>query len=140
MMKILKNVIEDDSFFGIIYTLDTKKDWPELLTLQEKKDGKDGTAEDDWTDENVWIKPMPGLCGITENGIKFGINGDGTPIPGYMTKLDDVQNKCRRAKEIVAAQNNFLCKRMNIWTQQHSRWLDLFLWDQNNTKPLYIFD
>jgi len=137
LTKILKNVIEDDSFFGIIYTLDTKKDWPELLTLQEKRDGKDGDAEDDWTNEDAWVKAMPGLCGITENGIKYGINGDGAPIPGYMTKIDDVRDKCKRAKEIVAAQNNFLTKRMNIWTQQHSRWIDLQLWDENFTKEIY---
>ena len=137
LTKILKNVIEDDSFFGIIYTLDTKKDWPELLTLQEKRDGKKGDAEDDWTDEDNWIKAMPGLCGITKNGIHYGMNGDGTPEPGYMTKIEDVRDKARVAKEIVAAQNNFLTKRMNIWTQQDSRWIDLQLWDENFTRGVY---
>jgi len=39
-VKILKGVIEDDAFFGIIYTID------------------DG---DDWTDEAVWIKANPNL-------------------------------------------------------------------------------
>jgi phage terminase large subunit-like protein len=133
----LKGVIEDDSFFGIIYTLDTKKDWPELITLQEKKDGKDGTAEDDWYNEDCWVKPIPGLCGVTANGIKYGVNGDGAQIPGYMSKIEDVRDKCRVAKEIVAAQNNFLTKRMNVWTQQHSRWIDLQLWDANFIRGVY---
>ncbi|QGO68339.1 Phage terminase-like protein, large subunit (plasmid) [Piscirickettsia salmonis] len=39
-VKVLENIIEDDTFFGIIYTLD---------------------KEDDWTDERVWIKANPNL-------------------------------------------------------------------------------
>jgi phage terminase large subunit-like protein len=39
-VKILKRVVDDDAFFGIIYTLD------------------DG---DDWTDESCWIKANPNL-------------------------------------------------------------------------------
>lgn len=138
LTKVLKGVIEDDSFFGVIYTLDTKKDWPELLALQEKRDGKKGAVEDDWTNEDVWVKAMPGLCGITESGQRYGVDENGDHIPGYMTKIEDVRNKAKKAKEIVAAQNNFLTKRMNIWTQQHSRWIDLQLWDQNLTKEIYV--
>jgi phage terminase large subunit-like protein len=126
LTKILKGVIQDDSFFGIIYTLDTIKDWPEL---KEK--------EDDWTNEDIWVKAMPGLCGVTESGERFGLDENG-PIPGYMTKIDDVRDKCRIAKEVISAQNNFLTKRMNIWTQQHSRWIDLQLWDSNNTREIYV--
>jgi len=39
-VKVLSGVVEDDSWFGIIYTLD---------------------EEDDWTDETVWIKANPNL-------------------------------------------------------------------------------
>lgn len=38
--KILKGTVEDDTYFGIIYTLDEK---------------------DDWADESVWIKANPNL-------------------------------------------------------------------------------
>jgi len=138
--KIIKGVVQDDSFFGIIFTLDTKKDWPELLTLQEVRDGKEGTAEDDIFNEDLWIKPMPGLCGITENGKRFGIDEDGKQIPGYMTRIEDVRDKARVAREIISAQNNFVTKRLNVWTQQFSRWLDLQLWDQNHSKDIYLHD
>ena len=138
LTKILKGTIQDDSFFGVIYTLDTKRDWPELLTLQEKKDGKKGVVEDDWTNEDLWIKPMPGLCGETENGVRYGLLEDGTPAPGYMTKIEDVREKAQYAKEQVAAINNFLTKRCNIWVQQHSRWISLDLWDQNYSKSIYM--
>jgi len=140
LTKILKGVIKDDSFFGVIFTLDVKNDWPELLTHQEKITGKEGVEEDDWLNEDLWFKPMPGLCGITKNGIRYGIDENGDQIPGNMTRIDDVRDKCKVAKEIVASQNNFLTKRMNIWTSQYSRWIDLVLWDENNTKPLYIME
>ena len=47
--QILNQVVEDDSYFGVIYTIDTKKDWPNL----EK--------DDDWLDEKNWIKANPNL-------------------------------------------------------------------------------
>ena len=44
--KILDRVIDDDTFFGLIYTLD---------------DGTNGTVRDDWQDEATWIKANPNL-------------------------------------------------------------------------------
>jgi len=142
LTKILKGVVDpgpvpfqDDSFFGIIYTLDVKKDWAELVSVKESKAGKKGTVEDDWTDESKWVKPMPGLCGTNEPGLPNSLDTNGRPT-GYMTKIEDVRDKCKIAKEIVSAQNNFLTKRMNIWTQQFSRWIDLELWDRNYTREI----
>lgn len=137
LTQILKGLIRDDSFFGMIFTLDTKKDHPDLLTAQEAADGKPGTVEDDWQNEDLWVKAMPGLCGITESGQRFGLDDDGRPIPGYMTKLEDVRQKAIYALANPAAQNNFLTKRLNIWTQQFTRWIDLGLWDQNFTGEVY---
>jgi phage terminase large subunit-like protein len=136
LTKVLKG-FNDDTFFGIIYTLDTKKDWPELQTIEEHKKNPTGIPEDDWTNEDLWIKPMPGLCGVTKSGIHYGIDEEGSPIPGYMTKIEDVRKKAKYAAEMPAAQNNFLTKRMNIWTQQATRWLSLELWDANFTKEIY---
>ena len=140
LTKILKNVIQDDSFFGVIYTLDTKRDWPELLTAQEKRDGKEGIVEDEWLSEDLWIKPMPGLCGITKSGIRDGVDANGADIPGFMTRIGDVRDKARIAAEIPANQNNFLCKRLNIWTNQFSRWITLDIWDGNYTGEVYVTD
>jgi len=67
--------------------------------------------KDDWTDPKVWIKANPNL--------------------GVSVKEDDLQRKCDKAKEMPSAQNNFLCKHLNIWTQQAERWIDLTLWDEN---------
>lgn len=140
LTKILKNTIKDDSFFGMIFTLDTKKDWPDLLTKKEKNDGKKGIAEDDWMNEDLWVKAMPGLCGVTKSGKKFGIDENGEQIPGYMTKIEDVRKKAIYATSNPAAQNNFLTKRLNIWTQQFTRWIDLAQWDQNYTKDIYVME
>lgn len=135
LTQILKGTIQDDSFFGIIYTLDTKKDWPDLKEKKEKRKKSD-LIEDDWTNEDCWIKAAPGLCGITESGKHFGIGENGEPIPGYMTKIEDMRDKARIAKQMPSAQNNFLTKRLNVWCQQEDRWLDLALWDQNNVRPV----
>lgn len=45
--RILSRIIDDDAYFGIIYTLDTKTDWPDL------------EQDDDWQDERNWIKANP---------------------------------------------------------------------------------
>ncbi len=135
LTQILKDTIQDDSFFGVIYTLDTKKDWPDLKEKKEKIKKSD-QIEDDWTNEDVWVKAAPGICGITESGKRLGIDENGKPIPGYMTKIEDMRDKARIAKQMPSAQNNFLTKRLNIWCQQEDRWLDLALWDQNNVRPV----
>lgn len=103
--KILKGLIEDDSYFGIIYTIDTKE-----KTFNEDQEG------DNWQDESVWIKANPNL--------------------GVSVKLDDLRRKAKKAAEIPAAQNNFLRKHMDVWTQQVDRWIDLSLWDDNNIRPI----
>jgi len=140
LTKVLKGLVQDDSFFGLIYTLDTKKDWPELKSADEIRNGIEGPPEDDWTDEENWIKPMPGLCGITLSGKRYGIDEKGNPIAGYMTKIEDVRKKCKYAMEVPAAQNNFLTKRMNVWTQQATRWLTLEIWDSNYSREIYQYE
>lgn len=68
---------------------------------------------DDWQDESVWIKANPNL--------------------GVSVKLDDLRRLAQKAKVTPAAINNFLTKRMNVWTQQSTRWINLDLWDENGT-------
>ena len=135
LTKILKGTIQDDSFFGIIFTLDTKKDWPDLKEKREElQEGE--VHEDDWTNEDVWVKAAPAIIGTTESGKKFGIDEQGNPVPGYMTKIEDMRDKCRIAQQVPSEQNNFLTKRLNIWTQSENRWIDLALWDLNNVRPV----
>jgi phage terminase large subunit-like protein len=137
LTQILKGTIQDDSFFGIIFTLDTKKDWPDLKAAKEMEGAdSDAIQEDDWTDEDKWVKAAPALIGVSKTGKTYGLDEKGNPIPGYMTKLTDMRDKCRIAQQMPSAQNNFLTKRLNIWTQQENRAIDLTLWDQNNIRPV----
>lgn len=107
LTQVLKNTVQDDSFFGIIFTLDTKKDWPDLKELKERlREGEQ--CEDDWTNEDIWVKAAPGLLGTSESGKRYGIDSKGKPIPGYMTKLSDMRDKAKVAKQMPSAQNNFL--------------------------------
>lgn len=123
---VLKKTIEDDSFFGIIYAIDSKLDWPDLLTPDEVKKGTEGTPEDDWrvdigiqsaAESKVWIKANPNL--------------------GVSVKLDYLNRKARKAAKTPALQNSFLRKHMNLWTQQYVRWIDLALWDSNFSRKIY---
>lgn len=67
--------------------------------------------EDDPFDEAVWIKANPNL--------------------GVSVKLDDMRRLAKRARAMPAALNNFLTKRLNVWTQQETRWISMDLWDEN---------
>lgn len=53
LTKILLGQVEDDSFWGMIYTLDMKLDWPDL------------PEDDDWEDERNWLKANP-LLGVSK--------------------------------------------------------------------------
>ncbi len=114
--QILKGVVQDETYFGIIYTIDLKKDWPELITKEESEKGLPGTVEDDWTDEKIWIKANPNI--------------------DVSVKRDDLKRKCKRAQKIPSAQNNFLRKHLDVWTQQSSRWLNLDTWDLNYARQI----
>ena len=92
-IKILEGVIEDDSFFAIIYTLDEDD-------------------EDNWKDESVWIKANPNL--------------------GVCVDIKDMQNMCAEAIESPTKLNNFLVKKLNIWTTQHVRWMNMEKWEACN--------
>lgn len=64
--------------------------------------------DDDWRDPECWIKANPNL--------------------GVCKKIEDMHRKCDKAKEIPAAQNNFLCKELNVWVSQTERWMDAEKW------------
>ncbi|HRU06815.1 MAG TPA: terminase large subunit, partial [Candidatus Brocadiia bacterium] len=101
--KILDGVIQDDSFFGIIYTLDG---W-ESQASDEEGDGAT-PQRDDWEDETVWIKANPGL--------------------DVIKKRDAMRRLAKKAGEMPAALNNFLRRELNVWTQAETRWVPLGHW------------
>jgi phage terminase large subunit-like protein len=96
--KVLDGVIQDDSWFGIIYTLD------------KVKDAGGNLVDEDWNDERVWAKANPNL--------------------GVSKKLDDMQRKAARAREMPAALNAFLRLELDIWTQAETKWIGLEHWRQ----------
>jgi phage terminase large subunit-like protein len=68
------------------------------------------SADDDWTDPNVWRKAHPGL---------------GVSIPEEF-----LQQECRRAMQTPGFVGSFRQHYLNIWGQERSRWLDMEKWDQ----------
>jgi phage terminase large subunit-like protein len=65
--------------------------------------------DDDWTDPAVWAKANPNY--------------------NVSVKPDDLARTCDKAKQMPAAQNAFKRLRLNVWTEQADRWLDMSLWD-----------
>ena len=66
--------------------------------------------EDDYTSPAVWRKANP----------NFGIS----------VNEEYLRDQCRKARELVTAQNTFKRAHLNIWTEQAERWLDLAAWDR----------
>jgi len=76
--------------------------------------------EDDWTDPEVWEKANPNW-GVSVN-------------PG------DVHRLARKAIELPSATNNFLTKRLNVWVNADSAWMDMRRWDGQADHNLKIED
>ena len=88
--KVRDGVIEDDSFYPVIFQAEEADEWDALET---------------------WYKANPSL--------------------GVTVQPEFYQSEARRAAEMPAYQNTFRRLYLNQWTQQHTRWIDLNLWDDN---------
>ncbi|NTZ84373.1 terminase large subunit [Burkholderia metallica] len=97
--KILEGVFVDETFFGIIFTLD------------------DG---DDWSDPSVWVKANPNL--------------------GVSVFVDDMEMACRKAQSMPSAVNNFLTKRLNVWVNADSAWMDMRAWERCADRDMRLDD
>lgn len=65
--------------------------------------------DDDWKDPKVWPKANPNY--------------------GVSVKIDDMKTKAERARKTPAEQNTFKRLKLNIWTEQSERWMDMDEWD-----------
>ena len=65
---------------------------------------------DDWQDERVWHKANPSL--------------------GTLLKIEDLRAEVALAREMPSKQNSIRRLRLNQWTQQITRWLNMDLWDR----------
>lgn len=88
-IKVLEGVVQDETWFGVIYTID---------------------AGDLWHEPKVWRKANPNL--------------------GISVKVDDMEAACRKALAMPSAQANFLTKRLNVWVNSDSAWMDMQAWDR----------
>ena len=66
--------------------------------------------EDAWQDESCWVKANPSL--------------------GVTIQMDVLRQECQQAILIPGQQNPFKRLRLNIWTEQADRWLDIDSWDR----------
>lgn len=102
--RVAGNAIEDESYFGTIYTID---DGPHV----ERIAGEDVTIpEDDWTQEISWKKANPNY--------------------GVSVNPDDLRRKCHKAMQKASAQPNFLTKHLDVWVNADSAWMDMRAWDR----------
>lgn len=65
---------------------------------------------DDWKNPKHWVKANPNL--------------------GVSVRQSYLEEQCRKAVAIIAQQNNFKTKHLNIWCKQENRWIDIDLWDR----------
>lgn len=72
--------------------------------------------DDDWTDPKTWKKANPSL-GITINE-------------------EDFAKDCIEAQRIPRKENPFKRYRLNIWTEQVDRWLQMADWDECGTEEI----
>jgi phage terminase large subunit-like protein len=107
-IKVLQSLVDDDSFFGIIYTIDD---------------------DDDWQDENCWIKANPNL--------------------GVSVSLDYLREQAKQAAIMPTAKVNFVTKHLNVWVTGESLWCNVELWKKcavdyslkwlEENKPLEVY-
>lgn len=87
-ISVLEKQRLDDSFFAAIFTLD---------------------EEDDWTNEETWVKANPNL--------------------GVTVSLDGLQDMAERAKAIQSEARNFKTKHLNMWLSSYFDWIDMVKWE-----------
>jgi phage terminase large subunit-like protein len=117
-ISVLKGMVEDERFFGIIYTIDRKVDWPDLLTKEEygKQSVPGVVQEDDYFDENVWIKANPG-------------------IDYDVPRRDYIRQRLNKTRGLPTLLNEILTKHFNLWMSAAAAWIDVpTVWD--TSKPV----
>ena len=112
VQKILEGIYENDTYWGIIYTLDK---------IRIRNDDKTETEEDeDYTDESLWIKANPNL--------------------GVSVKIDDVKRIVDKAKQVPSAENACKRLRMDIWTESDIKWITSSAWNACANRDLKFED
>lgn len=97
--KVLEGVFAAEHYFGIIFTIDD-------AIVDE--DGNEIEPADDPFDERVWVKANP-MLGVTPT-------------------LKDLRAYAADAKASPASEGEFKTKRLNVWLNASSAWLNVESW------------
>jgi phage terminase large subunit-like protein len=81
-----------------------------IFTLD--RDEVSGELLDDWKDPKVWIKANPNL--------------------GVSVYLNDMERMCKKAIESPLTLNNFLTKKLDVWTTQETKYFNMEKWNACN--------
>ena len=84
-------------------------------------------------------------------GIIYTIDDDDDPQepaswakanPNWLTSvlLDDMQSSARKAAAMPSALNNFLTKRLNVWLNGESPWMDMRAWERCADTSMHLAD
>ncbi len=76
--------------------------------------------DDDWTDEKNWVKANPNM--------------------DVSVKKENIARRINKAKRMPSQRNRIICKRLNIWTNAESRWMDMTEWDDSAGYNLSEFE
>lgn len=95
LTKILQRIFVDETFFGLIYTLDV---------AHGKHDA------DEAMDRSVWRKANPNY--------------------GVSVYPFDMEALAKKAEESPSSMNTFLTKRLNIWCNAETAWMNMQDWDR----------
>lgn len=95
--KVSTGEVQDESFFSAVYTLD---------------------EEDDWADENCWIKANPNL--------------------GVSVDIDSLRAKVGKALVTPSDVGNIRIKHMNQWISEANAFFDVRSWDACEDRNLRI--
>ena len=72
------------------------------------------------TDPDIWAKANPNW--------------------GISVNPQDIARKARKAREMTAAQNNFLTKHLNVWVNADTAWMDMRAWESCGDRSLNLDD
>src|SRR5690606_26491971 len=95
--KVSTGEVQDDSFFAAVYTLDD---------------------DDDWADENCWIKANPNI--------------------GVSVDIDSLRAKVEKALITPSDVGNIRIKHMNQWMSEANAFFDLRAWDACEDRSLRL--
>ena len=74
--------------------------------------------DDDWTDSKNWIKANPNI--------------------NVSVSHDDIERGAHKAMRVTSAQNNFLTKRLNVWVNADSTWMNPIEWSKCGNSTLHL--